>query len=56
LDRHECTKEDPWTPEKGERAAHSDAKRVGGDDNYFESYDIFLCPHCYTKFTVYYEV
>jgi transposase-like protein len=55
LTRHECTKEDPWTPEKGPRAAHTDIKRIGGDDNYFESYSIYKCNVCGTEFTVYYE-
>lgn len=45
--RHFCTKDDPWTPAKGNRAEHPDAiageDRDDGDGVYCTSYK---CPHC----------
>jgi hypothetical protein len=51
--RHICTAEDPWTPEKGDRAIHPDA--VAGEDRdfgggcYCASY---RCLHCKKHFYV----
>lgn len=51
-DRHICTKDDPWTPEKG-RAIHPDA--VAGDqrDGYPGGDMVdYKCPHCGREFSV----
>ena len=51
-ERHLCTKEDPWTKDKG-RAQHPDAKHV--DDRYYEDgsgLDVYRCPHCDMEFKV----
>lgn len=51
--RHICTKEDPWTPEKGSRSTHPDAEylfdRDFGGGEYCEKY---RCPHCGHSFYV----
>ena len=47
-DRFVCTKDDPWTKEKSDRAIHPDAKYIrDGDD-----YDAYECPHCGKYFKV----
>lgn len=53
--RFNCTKIDPWYEGRSKYASHPDTKRIGGDDNYFESYDILKCPHCKKEFKIYYE-
>ena len=40
--RHVCTKDNPWTPEKNDRAEHPSAI-LDGDGDDFERY---RCPHC----------
>ena len=40
-ERHVCTKEDPWTPEKGDRAVHPE-----GDGCYDGCCADYLCPVC----------
>ena len=48
-----CTKENPWTPEKGTPVTHPDAKYLGDRDfglgEYCEQYE---CPHCGKSFYV----
>lgn len=51
--RHVCTADDPWMPEKGDRAVHPSARCVrtgggypGGD------IDVYICPHCDLRFKV----
>lgn len=45
--RYTCTKENPWTPEKGKRSEHPDAVYIRdidyGDGEYTEQYK---CPNC----------
>lgn len=44
--RHICTKDDPWTPEKG-RSYHPDAVEI--DEHYGgigDNYVTCKCPHC----------
>jgi len=47
-DRHTCTKEDPWTPQKAQRAYHPDAREVGEQEDGWPAGDIVTvkCPHC----------
>lgn len=51
--RHICTKEDPWSPEKSKTAIHPDADYLGdrdfGGGEYCEQY---RCPHCGKSFYV----
>lgn len=52
-DRHICTADDPWTPEKGKRAIHPDA--VSGEDRDFGGGEYcvsYKCPHCGKNFYV----
>jgi len=41
-----CTKESPWTPEKGEPAVHPDAEIIVDLDEACW----YVCPHCKRKF------
>lgn len=43
--RHVCTKEDPWTPAKSDRAVHPDASTFG-DGCYEGCCDDYRCPNC----------
>jgi hypothetical protein len=53
LERHSCTKEDPWAPEKGGRATHPDAKYQGDRDFGLGEYcERYWCPHCGHTFYV----
>ena len=45
---HECTAADPWTPQKGPRAFHPDAKVIGETDEY----ERLECPNCKHTFRV----
>jgi len=48
-----CTKENPWTPEKGKRAMHPDAKYLGDKDyGLGENVECFECPNCGKYFEV----
>lgn len=49
-----CTKDSPWTPDKGTRAQHPDAAEVGEQRNGWPGGDTqdYECPHCKTRFTV----
>ena len=54
MSRHVCTKENPWTREKG-RSQHPDAKDTGryGDGFYEQDdWDEYQCPHCGLVFKV----
>lgn len=52
MKRYVCTKEDPWTPEKGKRSCHPDAKELFQEDNYpCGDLVYYECPHCGKKFT-----
>jgi hypothetical protein len=52
-DRHICTAADPWTPEKGTRAEHPDAKEVSDRDYGGGEYCVtYKCPHCGKVFEV----
>ena len=50
-ERHICTVEDPWTPEKGKRVIHPNAREVGEQENGWPAGDIvtFECPICGTR-------
>jgi hypothetical protein len=48
-ERHVCTAQDPWTPDKG-RGAHPDAKDAGTCSE--GCCDRYRCPHCGIEFTV----
>jgi len=48
-DRYVCTAEAPWTPDKGRRAEHPDAKHEDGLSDY---YDYYHCPNCDKHFKV----
>lgn len=42
-----CTKNDPWTPEKGKSAVHPDAKYIDDIDyGLGENCAQYKCPHC----------
>lgn len=49
-ERHVCTAEDPWTPQKSDRATHPSAVDVGECSS--GCCDRFKCPHCGIAFTV----
>ena len=51
MKRHTCTKEDPWTPEKGRFAEHPDAVELSQSDGY-PGGDIVRCkcPNCKLEF------
>lgn len=52
-DRHICTKDDPWTPEKSRRAEHPDAEYVSEHDYGSGEYCVtYKCPHCGKRFEV----
>lgn len=48
MERYICTKADPWTPEKADRAAHPDAEQIGETDDS----ETYRCPNCGTRFEV----
>ena len=44
---HLCTKNNPWTPEKGSRSIHPDAQHVEDRDyGAGENCACYRCPHC----------
>lgn len=48
-----CTAAEPWTPEKGKRAIHPDAKDVGETDYGAGEYCVaYKCPNCGKRFEV----
>ena len=51
--RFTCTANDPWTPEKGKRSEHPDAKYLG-DIDYGLGCNCasYKCPHCEKYFEV----
>jgi len=51
--RHVCTADDPWTPEKSDRAIHPDAEYLGDRDFGLGEYcERYRCPHCGHSFYV----
>jgi hypothetical protein len=47
LTRFVCTKEEPWTPERGRRAAHPAAEHLRDRDyGDGESTAVYRCPYC----------
>lgn len=51
-DRHTCTKDDPWTPDKG-RAEHPLAIHTHDEDRgAYGYYAYYSCPICGKKFSV----
>ncbi len=52
--RYVCTKDAPWTPDKGQYAEHPDAVEVGDQQNGWPSGDTqsYKCPHCGKYFSV----
>jgi len=51
-ERHLCTADDPWTPEKSRRADHPAAKFLYTDDHWMDTADRYECPHCGKQFWV----
>lgn len=50
---HICTKDDPWTPQKSERAQHPDAVKIDEHDYGLGCYCVKdKCPHCGKTFEV----
>lgn len=49
-DRYVCTKEAPWSKDKGEFAQHPDAADVG--ECVDGCCDLYHCPHCGLSFRV----
>jgi len=50
---HICTKDDPWTPDKGTPCQHPDAEYLGDRDFGLGEYcEKYLCPHCGKTFYV----
>lgn len=50
--RYICTKDNPWTADKG-RSQHPDAKLIRCIDEYCgDSQDEYHCPHCGLTFKV----
>jgi hypothetical protein len=49
--RFVCTKETPWSPDKGKRSSHADAIEVDQSDGW-PGGDIvtYECPHCGLRF------
>ena len=53
-DRYICTKENPWSEDKG-MAIHPDAKLAFSEDGSSSSggsYDRYICPNCNLRFWV----
>ena len=50
--RYVCTKDDPWTEEKSDRAEHPDAKYIRSIDDDYGYYTVYKCPHCGLRFKV----
>lgn len=50
-ERFVCTKENPWTPDKG-RAQHPDAEYLGDSDLGDYSEAEYKCPNCELLFAV----
>lgn len=51
--RHICTKDDPWSPDKGEWATHPEAEYFGYRDFELGEYrEKYHCPHCGHSFYV----
>lgn len=51
-ERYICTKEHPWSKEKGDKATHPDAVFVS-DNEYIDGYFVtYLCPNCRLLFKV----
>lgn len=48
-DYYVCTKDAPWTPEKGTPAQHPDAKEV---DSSCDCCAAYICPNCGLHFKV----
>ena len=48
-DRFVCTKADPWTPAKADRAQHPDAREVESTCDCCAQY---ICPWCKLRFKV----
>lgn len=48
VERIQCTRYDPWTPDKGFPVSHVDAKEVGDQEDGWPGGDIVRmeCPHC----------
>ena len=53
-ERFICTKENPWSHEKGLRATHPDAVEDGDQRDGWPSGDMqdYKCPNCGLRFTV----
>lgn len=46
-DRFICTKDNPWSPEKGKRSSHPDAKYLKDKDyGDGENVSCYKCPNC----------
>jgi len=54
IDRYVCTKDEPWSQEKGEFSAHPDAREVGEQQDGYPGGDIvtYHCPNCNLRFKV----
>jgi len=53
-EKHICTAEDPWTPERGNRSVHPDARETGPQRDGYPGGDwvTYKCPHCGRLFDV----
>lgn len=51
-ERYVCTKAAPWTPERGDFAAHPDAVADEPDTCREGCCDKYRCPNCGLRFTV----
>ncbi len=48
-----CTKEDPWSKEKGTPSIHPDANLIREREDWFDGCDLedYECPNCGMKWT-----
>ena len=51
-----CTKGNPWTPEKGDRAVHPDAIYLKDVDLDYSFYEVYDCPNCGLRLTLNYLI
>ena len=52
FERYTCTKENPWSKEKGRYAEHPDSVHLYDDEHDNGVCDVLECPNCGLKFHV----